>query len=851
MPRASQKATSTFRVEVIVDSSRLLIPCGQGERSVGWLLQQEHQDDATIIALHTSSGAELCGSDAVADVVDSGATLTAVAADAASALHQADSVSTYGHNARVFDLAFSPAVRDLLASGSDDSTAKVWRLRCSQNGSDDAGANTDRSTLKDADRGRDGGYGHAKGGPGTGRRYEQVASFHGHTDSVLRVAWAPDGALIASASADTSVRLWRAHGGAVGNSSAAGYGAEEVAVLEGHPEEVYACEFVGPGGVQMVTASADELALWDLETRAVVGRGRPIATTADLAGGAVPKRWQPGHVFCVRPQPPGAGALLAAACSDGALRLWDRGSGAVGAGDLAPVAAVRLHNAMGAAVAWDPAGRHVASVATDGTVVVMDVRRLQGALWCTRLDGAAFCCAYLPGASHCLMVGGEASRIHVFDTGSGSGPEGGAELGAVVCGGPPRRLLCLAASADGRALAASGDAVVLDARVPSNSMRQDGGDALFEPPQAAANGKVVFSLGEAVAVRDAFKEESRKYRRTVFDFGDWARHRSTTRYLRHIKDLMQSRIVRGLAQPLLVVVGVATVTAVYETLREEDIWFLGQLPSLCVKADQAFNLTSFALSLLLVFRTNTSYSRWMDARKVWGGILNRSRDLVRQGLTWFGEERAAERDMLARWTVAFSLATMAHLREHSHLEEDLQDVLPAEERAALLAAQHRPNTALQVMSQLVAAASLRETQATRMDENLTFFADSVGACERILKTPIPLSYTRHTSRFLVIWLFFLPLTLWPTARWSTIPASAVIAFLLLGIEEIGVQIEEPFSILPLENICAAAKRDIAELCRSGSDLHALVKSQQRPGAVRQSGMVGAAQGASENGVEQS
>ena len=28
--------------------------------------------------------------------------------------------------------------------------------------------------------------------------------------------------------------------------------------------------------------------------------------------------------------------------------------------------------------------------------------------------------------------------------------------------------------------------------------------------------------------------------------------------------------------------------------------------------------------------------------------------------------------MLARWTVAFSLATMAHLREESHLEQDLQ-----------------------------------------------------------------------------------------------------------------------------------------------------------------------------------
>lgn len=41
-------------------------------------------------------------------------------------------------------------------------------------------------------------------------------------------------------------------------------------------------------------------------------------------------------------------------------------------------------------------------------------------------------------------------------------------------------------------------------------------------------------------------------------------------------------------------------------------------------------------------------------------------------MTWFGEDRVRERDMLARWTVAFSLATMAHLREESHLEQDLQ-----------------------------------------------------------------------------------------------------------------------------------------------------------------------------------
>lgn len=50
---------------------------------------------------------------------------------------------------------------------------------------------------------------------------------------------------------------------------------------------------------------------------------------------------------------------------------------------------------------------------------------------------------------------------------------------------------------------------------------------------------------------------------------------------------------------------------------------------------------------------------------------------------------------------------------------------------------------------LLAVAS--QGAAYRMDENLTVFADVTGGCERILRTPIPLSYTRHTSRFMMIW----------------------------------------------------------------------------------------------------
>ncbi len=96
----------------------------------------------------------------------------------------------------MFDLAFAPAGRDLLATGSDDETAKVWRLRAGADG----GARDPDARDPDAPtpRAAAGGGAARASGRGPGGEYEQVASYHGHADSVLRVAWAPDGALLAS-----------------------------------------------------------------------------------------------------------------------------------------------------------------------------------------------------------------------------------------------------------------------------------------------------------------------------------------------------------------------------------------------------------------------------------------------------------------------------------------------------------------------------------------------------------------------------------------------------------------------------------------------------------------------------
>ena len=76
-----------------------------------------------------------------------------------------------------------------------------------------------------------------------------------------------------------------------------------------------------------------------------------------------------------------------------------------------------------------------------------------------------------------------------------------------------------------------------------------------------------------------------------------------------------------------------------------------------------------------------------------------------------------------------------------------QHVLKPEELELLLRAEHRPNLVLHVLGEIVRQARLPDSEIHRMDETVTFFADSIGGCERLLTTPIPLSYTRSFPPF--------------------------------------------------------------------------------------------------------
>lgn len=112
------------------------------------------------------------------------------------------------------------------------------------------------------------------------------------------------------------------------------------------------------------------------------------------------------------------------------------------------------------------------------------------------------------------------------------------------------------------------------------------------------------------------------------------------------------------------------------------------------------------------------------------------------------------------------------------------------------------------------AKCLRDIQLVEMERWLGDFDVSVGACERISRQSIPLCYTRHTSRFIISWLTFLPCALWAYTQWLTIPIMGVLSFLLVGIENISVQLEEPMSVLPLGMLAMGCRNAVEAVVAS-------------------------------------
>lgn len=205
------------------------------------------------------------------------------------------------------------------------------------------------------------------------------------------------------------------------------------------------------------------------------------------------------------------------------------------------------------------------------------------------------------------------------------------------------------------------------------------------------------------------------------------------------------------------------------------------------------SLIGAALGLLLVFRTNTSYDRFWEGRKLLGRMVNRTRDLSRQ-ISAYISDPIAQSD-LRRMVSAFYRLAGQTLQQQDQLAA-LGDLLTAEERSALGPVRHRAPVMTAWITQRLRSEKeqgrLSGRQLARCDENLTELNDCLGGAERILKTPVPFAYAQHIKVFVMLYVFTAPFALVNDTGWYTPLAVSVVAFALLGIEQIGVEIEDPF-----------------------------------------------------------
>ncbi|MFN0054499.1 MAG: bestrophin family protein [Planctomycetales bacterium] len=230
--------------------------------------------------------------------------------------------------------------------------------------------------------------------------------------------------------------------------------------------------------------------------------------------------------------------------------------------------------------------------------------------------------------------------------------------------------------------------------------------------------------------------------------------------------------------------------------------------------ETAHGLVSVALGLLLVFRTNASYDRFWEGRKLWGSIVNASRNLARSSSVHL-KSAPHILSRLLDWTSTFAWATLYRLRGERTLAPN-PAALPVAGVVQVMAEHHVPLAVSRRMSDLLVTAHrqglITEYVLVALEQNVQLLIDCLGACERIHNTRIPFAYMVHLRRALILYCHTLPFALLDRFGWGTPLVVLLVAYTLYGIEEIGVEIEDPFgkdeNDLPLEQICSTIESDL-------------------------------------------
>jgi len=215
------------------------------------------------------------------------------------------------------------------------------------------------------------------------------------------------------------------------------------------------------------------------------------------------------------------------------------------------------------------------------------------------------------------------------------------------------------------------------------------------------------------------------------------------------------------------------------------------------------SLLGFVISLLLVFRTNTAYERWWEGRRLWGNLVNSSRNLaLKLNAALIAEHPARAR--LAAEMGEYALTLKHHLRDSAPPGDAIRH--PANAVAARL---------FHEIDALRRRGDLGPDQLINLNAELTAFTDICGACERIKKTPIPYSYSLFIKKFIFVYIVTMPFTFVPDFGYWTALLVAFMFYVLASLEIIAEEVENPFGTdandLPTDELVKTIQGNVKEI----------------------------------------
>jgi putative membrane protein len=249
-----------------------------------------------------------------------------------------------------------------------------------------------------------------------------------------------------------------------------------------------------------------------------------------------------------------------------------------------------------------------------------------------------------------------------------------------------------------------------------------------------------------------------------------------------------------------------------------------------------YEVLGVAMGALLVLRTNAGYERWWEARKLWGGIVNQSRNLV-VGALAYGPNDLEWRRQIVAWTAAFDHVCRRSLRGQRRLPE-LVPLVGSVKAERIASVEHMPSSVAMIIGNLLREATdqlgMDRFAFLRLEEERSRLIDHIGACERILRTPLPIAYSIQIRQFIFVFLVTLPFGLVSKTEWLTPLVTMLVAYPILALDEIGVELQNPFSPrrlnhLPLDDICTNLERNLFALLGQAEGPLAFDRDQEQEG----------------------